>query len=328
MPSETGPLLVLAAAIACAAGASGCSPSSAASPATAAAAAASTGPATTVDLTGSQLSVVRVAPAGLFRFPIEKTELGNVGFVEDPAFLPAESTLLGAAASLRLTRKELQRARRLYETQGISARELEQATSDEQTAAAALAAARVALHALGMSEARIDSLVATGRIDTPHAARGRAKWVEADAFESDLALFRPGQPVRVSVPAYPGQLFRGAVSRVYATVNPNLHRQTLRCEVADPRDELRPGMLATITIVTHEPLEALAVPENGLVREGDGTLTAWVTSDRRHYTQRVVKAGLRADGWVQILAGVTPGELVVTDGAIFLDNMINAVPSD
>ena len=65
-----------------------------------------------------------------------------------------------------------------------------------------------------------------------------------------------------------------------------------------------------------------------MVREGDGTLTAWVTTDRRHFTQRIVKTGLREDGNVQILAGVTPGELVVTDGAIFLDNMINAVPSD
>ena len=264
----------------------------------------------------------------MYRFPIQRKELGSVAFAEDPAIVQAESTLLGAAATLKLTRKELQRARLLYGTQGVSARELEQATSDEQTAAAALAAARVALHALGQSDGQIDRAIATGRIDAPPAARARTQWVEANVFESDIALIHPGESVRVAVTAYPNKVFTGRIYRIYATVDPNLHRQTVRCEVADPTHELRPGMLATVTIELHPPLEALAIPVDGVVREGDGTMTAWVTSDRRHFTQQVIKTGLREDGEVQILAGLQPNELVVTQGAIYLDNVINAAPSD
>lgn len=281
-----------------------------------------------VDLSPAQVGTVQVAPAGMYSFPNEKTELGSVAFVEDPAIVQAESTLLGAAATLKLTRRELQRARLLYGTQGVSARELEQATSDQQTAAAALEAARIALHALGQSDARIDRMIASGRIDPPPAGHAGAEWVEANAFESDIGSIHLGQSVRVAVTAYPGKVFTGRVYRIYATVDPNLHRQTVRCEVADPKHELRPGMLATVMIELGPPVSALAIPADGVVREGDGTLTAWVTADRHRFTQRVIKAGLQEDGEVQILEGVQPNELVVTQGAIYLDNVINAAPSD
>jgi cobalt-zinc-cadmium efflux system membrane fusion protein len=57
-------------------------------------------------------------------------------------------------------------------------------------------------------------------------------------------------------------------------------------------------------------------------------MTAWVTTDRRQFVQRVIETGLRADGQVQILAGLQQGELAVTDGAVFLSNMLQAPPSD
>lgn len=281
-----------------------------------------------MELSASQASELRIAPVGKFSFPREKSELGSVAFAEDPAIVQAESTLLGAAAALRLSRKELRRARLLYDTQGVSAREVEQATSDAQTASAALAAARSTLRALGKTDAQIDRLVATGRSDAPATAKSATQWVEANVFETDIPLLHPGQHVRMSVTAYPGKDFTGRIERIYATVDPNLHRQTVRCAVADPLHELRPGMLATVTIELLPPVEALAIPADGVVREGDGTLTAWVTSDRRHFSQRVIRTGLRVDGEVQVLQGLRPDELVVTRGAVYLDNMINAVPSD
>ena len=312
----------------CAAGLSGCGRSSAAAPATTTASSAASPPPTAVELSAGQAGELRIAPAGTFRFAIEKSELGTVAFAEDPAIVQAESTLLGAAATLRLNQKELRRARLLYDSQGVSAREVEQATSDAQTAAAALAAARVALHALGKTDPQIERMIATGRVDAPSAASAGSQWVEANVFEADMPQIHPGQPVRVAVTAYPDKIFTGKVYRIYATVDPNLHRQTVRCEVVDPMHELRPGMLATITIDVRPPMEALAIPADGVVREGDGTLTAWVTSDRRHFAQQVIRTGLREKGEVQVLDGLQPHELVVTRGAIYLDNMINAAPSD
>jgi cobalt-zinc-cadmium efflux system membrane fusion protein len=63
-----------------------------------------------------------------------------------------------------------------------------------------------------------------------------------------------------------------------------------------------------------------AIPADGVVREGDGTMSAWVTADRRRFMQRVVKIGKEHDGYWQILDGVQAGELVATEGALFLSN--------
>ena len=150
----------------------------------------------------------------------------------------------------------------------------------------------------------------------------------ANVVESEIPLFRVGQPVAVKVMAYPNRVFDGRVSKIYASVDPNTHRATIRSEIRDPRNELRPGMLANFVIRVQKPVEATAIPADGVVREPDGTMTAWVTSDRRHFSQRPIKIGLRADGQVQILGGLQPGELVVSDGGVFLSNMLEAPPSD
>jgi membrane fusion protein, heavy metal efflux system len=104
-------------------------------------------------------------------------------------------------------------------------------------------------------------------------------------------------------------------------VDPNTHRMLIRSTIEDPNHELRSNMFATFAIRTGDPVRSLAVPLDGVVREGDGTMTVWVTSDRRRFTQRVVKIGLQRDGYRQVLEGVERGALVATDGAVFLSNM-------
>jgi cobalt-zinc-cadmium efflux system membrane fusion protein len=103
---------------------------------------------------------------------------------------------------------------------------------------------------------------------------------------------------------------------------------TIRSEIADPKDELRPGMLANFVIQVRNPMEAIAISANGVVREADGTMTAWVTTDRHHFAQKIIKIGLRNDDRVQVLDGLQRGELIVADGAVFLSNMLSAPPSD
>ena len=130
------------------------------------------------------------------------------------------------------------------------------------------------------------------------------------------------------MPAYADRVFECRVSRTYADVDSNSHRLEIRCEIADPSNELRLGMLANVVVRVHDPVEATAIPAKGVVREGDGTMTAWVTTDRHRFVQRLVKIGLERDGMDEIVEGLQRGELVVTDGAIFLDNMLQAPPSD
>ena len=349
----------------------------------------------TVDLSPSQLSSIKIEPVGTYQFPVEKETVGTISFADDltvdvfpayqgtilkafvelgtqvkndqplytiksPDLIQAESTLIGAAATYDLTTKELARAKDLYTTNvGVPQKELEQAVSDQQTADGALKAARDAVRVFGKTDAEIDQMIASRKIDpalvvrSPISGRVTAfnappgllvqpgngtapytvanvsvKWMLANVVESDIPLFHLGQPVQVKVMAYPDRVYKGKVSKIYAAVDPNTHRVTIRSEIVDPKDELRPGMLANFIIRVDGPVEAIAIPANGVVREPDGMMVAWATTDRRHFVQRVIKTGLRQDGRVQILDGLQRGELVVSDGAVFLSNMLEAPPSD
>jgi membrane fusion protein, heavy metal efflux system len=147
-------------------------------------------------------------------------------------------------------------------------------------------------------------------------------WMLANVIETDAPAYKLGQSVEVRVPAYPDKIFKGHVTALGSMIDPNTHRQLVRSQIDDPEHLLRSGMYASFVIHVGDPVRSLAVPANGVVREGDGTMTVWVTSDRRRFTKRTVKVGLQQDDWVQILEGVEPGETVVTDGAVFLSNVL------
>src|SRR6516162_7284044 len=152
-----------------------------------------------LELTPSQMSAITIEPVGSHLFPVEKDTVGSISFADDlsvqvfpsyqgkilkalvelgdpvqkgqplytmegPDIIQAESTLIGAAATLELTSKELARARDLS-TKGVSERELEQAISDQQTAEGALKAARDAVRVFGKTEGEMDQMIASRKID-------------------------------------------------------------------------------------------------------------------------------------------------------------------
>jgi cobalt-zinc-cadmium efflux system membrane fusion protein len=281
-----------------------------------------------VTLTPNQLGAVKIATSTVSAFHNEREAVGVVNFAQDPNIVQGVSTLLTAAASHAVAERELKRAKDLLATKGVSEREVEQATSDEQTAKAALDAARSVLLLLGKSDAEIDHIIATGKIDAAGGMRRGTKWVLANAPEADAVSFHEGQPLHVVAEAIPGHAFSGKVTEVYAAIDPNLHRVVLRGIVDDPGDELRPGMLVGVKIEVAKPATSVAIAAEGVVREGDGTMTAWVTSDRQHFVQRRVEIGMLEDGKAQILKGLQPGQLVVTDGAVLLDNVLLAPSGD
>src|SRR5579871_1345283 len=341
-----------------------------------------------IDLSDAQLSSVKVEPVEARDFPVEKEAVGSIDFNQDmtvqvftpyqgriialfakvgddvkkgqtlftidsPDLLNAESTLISAAGVLELQTRALTRARELYQSRAISQKELEQATSDQQSAEGALRAARDAVRIFGKTEADIDNIVGqrmadptlvvqspiTGRITARSAAPGLfvqpgsapapytladidTMWMIANVAENDSPAFRVGQEETVRVSAFPGRTFAGKVTTVGSMVDPNTRRVLVRSEVKDPQHELRAGMFANFVINVGAPMRSPGVPADGVVREGDGTMTVFVTSDRKRFTRRVVKVGLERDAYRQILDGLRPGELVATEGALFLSNAL------
>jgi membrane fusion protein, heavy metal efflux system len=273
--------------------------------------------------------------------------------IDSPDLLQAESTLIAAAGVMELTTRNLARLKELYTTRAVSQRDLDQGISDQQTAEGNVRAGRDAVRIFGKSDAEIDRIIADrkadptlvvpspidGRITDRNAAPGlfvqpgsapapytvadiNTMWMLANVAEDDSPAFQVGQPVLVKISAFPGEQFEGKVTTMGSSVDPNTRRVLVRSEIKDPKHELRSGMFANFIITVGAPIRSPAVPLNGVVREGDGTQTIWVTADRRRFMKRAVEIGQQGDGYRQILQGVRPGELVATDGAIFLSNML------
>jgi cobalt-zinc-cadmium efflux system membrane fusion protein len=278
--------------------------------------------------------------------------------IDSPDLLQAESTLISTAGVLELTTRSLARLKELYQSRAISQKDLEQAVSDQQTAEGALRAARNAVRIFGKSDAEIDGIIKdhmadstlvvpspiSGRITARIAAPGllvqpggtapytvadiSKVWLIANVPESDSPNLRVNQNIRARVMAYPDRAFVGEITTIGAAIDPNTHRLFVRSEINDPQHELRPGMFAAFSIQTAEPARALAVPFDGVVREGDGTMTVWVTKDRHHFERRTVRIGLQHGGYDQIIDGLQPGELIASEGALFLSNFFAAASPD
>jgi membrane fusion protein, heavy metal efflux system len=280
-----------------------------------------------VNLSNEQIGALTITPVGAHLFNVQREALGSISFDEDPAIVQAEATLIGAAATFDATRKELARVQALGESNGIAPKELEQAISEYQSAAAALKSSRDAVRALGRTDRQIDRMIASGRFS--HFAQDRsAKWVLGNVTETDSPLVHLGQHVQVRVPAFPDHTYSGSISKIYAVVDPRTHRLVIRAALLDPKDELRPGMLANVTIRIAAPVESIAIPTTAAVREGDGSMIVWMTTDRHRFVQRPLRLGQLSEGYYQVLAGLQRGELAVTEGGVFLSNMLNAPPSD
>ncbi len=236
-------------------------------------------PSTTIELTASQLDAVKIGSVRTYEFPLDKETVGNISFADDlsvqvfpsyqgkiinclaelgdqvqkgqplytiesPDLIQAESNLIGAAATLDLTSKELTRAKELDGNSGVSQREYEQAISDQQTAEGALKAARDGVRIFGKTDAEIDQMIASRKIDPALVVRSpisgevtdfngppgllvqpgnspapftvsnvSIKWMLAVVIESDIPVLHLGQPVQVNVMAYPERLFHGKISK-------------------------------------------------------------------------------------------------------------------
>ncbi|MGA7322994.1 MAG: efflux RND transporter periplasmic adaptor subunit [Rhodomicrobium sp.] len=271
--------------------------------------------------------------------------------IDSPDLVQAESTLIAAAGVLDFTAKNLERQRNLYKQSAAAQRDYEQSISDQQGADGAYKAARAAVKVFGKTDAEIDKILAERKIDpalvVPSPITGlitartaspgllvqpgnpppvyivadtTAMWMLANVPEKDAPELKQGQEVRVTVASLPGRVFIGKIITVGATVDANTRRVLVRSEIANPDNQLRAGMFANFVITIAPPKRALAVPEDGIVREGDGTMTVWVTADRHKFTKRVVTTGLVHNGFTEIRKGLKPGELIASDGSLFISN--------
>lgn len=130
-----------------------------------------------------------------------------------------------------------------------------------------------------------------------------------------LPYISPGLAIKAQARAYPQRTFTGEVAAVDSRVDPVSRSVVVRALVDNPDYLLRPGLLMTVTLLSN-PRDALVVPEEALLSEGDNSYVFIIDTgqDAPVVRKQPVQAGARQPGVVEILAGVEVGQQVVTHG--------------
>jgi membrane fusion protein, heavy metal efflux system len=278
--------------------------------------------------------------------------------IDASEFVQAQNDLVAALAAEKLARTSETRKHGLYDAQGGSLQDWQQAQADLATAQVALQAVRNRLKILGKSEADIEALQSAGRVDATvdlpapidgvvvdrevgpgqyvQAGAGTpiftladvsSVWLVANVREEDAPLIHKGQPVEVRVAAFPSRIFKARVTYISATVDPNTHRLPVRAEIANADGALKPQMFATFSIITSDGMQSPFVPEGAVVYDGSQARVYVVQSDARDSKKslisiRPITVGLTEGRDVQVLEGLKSGERVVTRGSLFIDRAV------
>ena len=143
-------------------------------------------------------------------------------------------------------------------------------------------------------------------------------WVLADVYEQDFENVKLGQKARVTSAAYGGEWFEGRVGFIYPSVSEQTRTLKIRLEFSNPSLRLRPGMYVEVEL---EQLgeSALAVPVDAVMDDGNRQYV-FVVHDGVHFEPRLVRIGRRSDDFMEVLSGVSEGELVVTSANFLIDS--------
>jgi len=146
-------------------------------------------------------------------------------------------------------------------------------------------------------------------------------WVFLQAYEKDLALLREGLAVTIRTEAYPQESFRGRVDFLGSVVDASTRTVKVRATVDNSSEKLRPGMFVKAQVDVPRPQAethtVLAVPQSAL-QTLEGRTTVFVQTDPGAFVRRSVETGHTFEGFTEVLSGVKPGDVVVTEGSFVL----------
>lgn len=138
----------------------------------------------------------------------------------------------------------------------------------------------------------------------------------ASLVERDFNRVSAGIEARVEVDAFPGEQFRGQVSRVAPVFDPATRTATMEIEVPNPGFRLKPGMYARVRLTVERRPNALAIPRNALLDYEGRRGVFLLDEDVARF--RPVTTGLLDETFAEIVDGLTDGQRVVTTGALAL----------
>mgnify|MGYP003639231753 FL=1 len=217
--------------------------------------------------------------------------------------------------------RQYERLRTLNGDNLISATDLDAARTRAETAQARLEGVIVAMDdrlirapfsgVLGFRNVSEGSLVSPNTIITTLDDISVIK-LDFSIAEAYLAQIASGQTIRAESIVYRGRQFDGTVQVVGSRIDPVTRSVQVRAVIDNSGGELRPGMLMTVSVALNS-VQAVVVPEQSLVPRS-GKQFVFVVDEANVAKQVEVVIGRRRPGIVEIIQGVSLGDMVVTEG--------------
>lgn len=231
-----------------------------------------------------------------------------------------------AEADLAQANQDLSRVEPLAKQGAVSTSELDAARRNVSTAAAQLRAVQSRQNdrvlvapfdgVLGFRRVSVGSLVGPGDV-VATLIDDNVMRLEFAVPSNFLRVLRPGLEIEAATSDLPGQVFAGTVDSIDNAIDPVTRSVRVRAKVPNPSGILKSGMYMAVNLQA-EPRRALSVPEVALQPRGPETFV-WLAdkSGAQTVARRVkIEPGIRHNGQVEVVSGVTAGQMVITEGAL------------
>ncbi len=227
-----------------------------------------------------------------------------------------------AEANLKLARTSFDRTKQLYTDKLISQQEY-----DQSSAVYAANEAGVDLRRRELKNAKIlapFSGITTARMISPGQVISRSTplttvvdidtvKVEVNVPERYLGQLKNGQKIAFKVAAFPKDEFTGEVFFISPQLEAATRTALIKARIENLGGKLRGGMFANLDLSLQLRESALLIPEPAIVNNADVTMVFAITTNGTA-VMKTVKIGLRIAGRVEVLSGLSPGEMVVVEG--------------
>lgn len=144
-------------------------------------------------------------------------------------------------------------------------------------------------------------------------------WAEAQVFESDAMLVKSGLPVSMTLDYLPGRKWQGKVDYVYPSLSKKTRTLRIRLKFDNPDGYLKPNMFAQVIIFSDKTEGTLSIPKEALIRTGRQNRVV-VALGEGHFKSVEVDVGRIEDDYVEIVSGLTEGDMIVTSAQFLIDS--------
>jgi membrane fusion protein (multidrug efflux system) len=230
-----------------------------------------------------------------------------------------------ARANLKLAQSKFDRATDLAKSNFISGQAKDEAENNLRVAEAALQLAQAKL-AKTEIKAPFSGIIGLRVVSVGDYVKEGADVVNLEAIDPLKVDFRVpevymrqvqvGQTLQVALDALPGKTYEGRVFAINPLVDATGRSIVIRAQVKNADTALRPGMFARVRLITRDQQDALVLPEQTIVPQGDEQYVFKVVDGKALRTK--VTVGQRRDGKVEILSGLSANDTVVSAGQLKL----------